>query len=373
MVLPRFNILLIDNDLDDLKALEGFLTAKNRHIFKSYSGEEGMKMLEKENIHLVITDQVQPDMDGFEFIEMLESNPATRNVFALLITRMDDQLNENIAYSLTHGAVDYLIKPVPRLIAQAKVQVFEKLYFKRLDLEEKNRKIQELLRNILPESTAEEMTKLGKPKVRSYASASVLFSDFVGFSHKAKNMDAIDLVKQLDYYFISFDKIISKYPIEKIKTIGDAYMCASGLPIHNRRHAIDMTLAALEMKTFMEKEADMKITIGEDPWRIRFGIHTGELVAGVVGMKKWSYDIWGHTVNTAKRLENAAEQGMVNISHSTYREIETYFICEYRGKVEAKHIGEIDMYNVIGLKPEYTDIPTSYHPNECFQKILAAL
>lgn len=366
MALKKFKILIIDNDLNTVMALEEQLQATNREIFRAYSAAEGLQIIEKEAIGLVIADQIMPNMDGLELIEMLESNPKTRNIFTILITRLDDQFDENIVQSLSSGAVDYLIKPVKPHVSRAKVKVFERLFYKRMHLENRNNKIQELLLNILPKSTADELRIRGKSRVRSYDSATIMFTDFVDFTQRARFMEPQTLVKRLDEYFVAFDKIIGEYPIEKIKTIGDAYMCASGIPIRNRSHAIDMTLAALSIREFMYQDHLIRETNGEDPWPVRIGMHSGPLVAGVVGMKKWSYDIWGHSVNTASRLENTAEPGTINISHDTYELIAEWFDCEHRGKVNAKHIGDIDMYNVIGLKEAYRNQEAIYLPNARF-------
>jgi class 3 adenylate cyclase len=145
---------------------------------------------------------------------------------------------------------------------------------------------------------------------------------------------------------MAFDEIVEKYKLEKIKTIGDAYMCAGGIPTVNDTHPLDAVHAALAMQVYMEKKNSERKEKGIDGWELRVGIHTGPIVAGVVGKKKYAYDIWGDTVNIASRMESNGEPGKVNISSSTYHQIKGYYQCLYRGKISAKNIGEVDMYFV---------------------------
>ncbi len=160
------------------------------------------------------------------------------------------------------------------------------------------------------------------------------------------------LIDELDRFFFHFDSVVEKYNIEKIKTIGDAYMCAGGIPEKNRTNPVEVVLAAMEMQQYMIKlKKDLKQK-GRPVWDIRIGVHTGSVIAGVIGHKKLSYDIWGDTVNTASRMESTGEAGKINISGSTYELVKDFFICEYRGKMPVKYKGEIDMYFVEGIRPE---------------------
>lgn len=205
---------------------------------------------------------------------------------------------------------------------------------------------QDLLLNILPEETARELETNGHAKTRFYDNVTVLFTDFKGFSTIAGNLTPIELVAELNDYFMAFDEIMGKYNLEKIKTIGDAYMCAGGIPTVNDTHPLDAVNAALAMQAYMEKRQREKNITGIAGWELRIGIHTGPVVAGVVGKKKYAYDIWGDTVNIASRMESNGEPGKVNISASTYHLISEHYQCLYRGKISAKNIGEVDMYFV---------------------------
>jgi len=203
-----------------------------------------------------------------------------------------------------------------------------------------------LLLNILPEETAEELKSKGTATPKFYKMASVLFTDFKGFTKIAEKLSPQELIEELNECFLEFDKIIDKHNLEKIKTIGDAYMCAGGIPVANTTNHIDIVKAGLEIKEYMDKIKNEREAKGQDYWELRIGIHTGEVVAGVVGKNKFAYDIWGDAVNTASRMESSGIPGKVNISGLTYELIKDQFECTYRGQIQAKNKGEIDMYIV---------------------------
>jgi len=205
-----------------------------------------------------------------------------------------------------------------------------------------------LVADILPEKTAAQLKSGGKAKWDKYERATVLFSDIQGFTRIAEEMNPEALIDELDKFFFHFDSVVEKYNIEKIKTIGDAYMAAGGIPEKNSTNPVEVVLAALEMQTYMQQLKKSRAKI----WDLRIGVHTGPVIAGVVGHKKVSYDIWGDTVNTASRMESSGMPGKVNISGITYGMVKEYFICEYRGKLPVKYKGNIDMYFVTGLRPE---------------------
>jgi len=237
-------------------------------------------------------------------------------------------------------------------------------------LEEQKKKSDELLLNILPFETAEQLKKKGTAKSKQYKLVTILFTDFKDFSKMAGIMDSQDLITELNFYIQKFDEIIEGRFIEKIKTIGDAYMCAGGLPLRNKSNPIDITLAGLKIQKFMIDTAEEKRQKGETPWELRLGVHTGDVIAGVIGKKKFAYDIWGDAVNKASRMEQAGEVGKVNVSGDTYEFIKDFFDCTYRGKITVKN-NELDMYFVNRLKPEYSDDEFGVEPNAEFTKLLA--
>jgi class 3 adenylate cyclase len=211
-------------------------------------------------------------------------------------------------------------------------------------ISKEKKRSEELLLNILPEETAEELKETGKAKVKSFDAVTVMFTDFKNFTLASEKLTPEELVQEINFCYSEFDKIITKYGIEKIKTIGDSYMCAGGLPVSNTTHPFDVVSAGLEMQAFIEKNKLDRIEKGIPFFELRLGIHTGPVVAGIVGIKKFAYDIWGDAVNLASRMESSGEVGRVNISKSTYEFVKDKFKCTYRGKVYAKNKGEIDMY-----------------------------
>jgi class 3 adenylate cyclase len=214
------------------------------------------------------------------------------------------------------------------------------------ELEDEKKKSDNLLLNILPAEVAHELKQKGRTNAKTYSMVTVMFSDFKDFTGVSENVSAELLVAEIDYCFSGFDNIIQKYGIEKIKTVGDAYICAGGLPVLTYTHAMDTVNAAIEIRNFMLARKIEKEARGEMPFEIRIGIHSGPVVAGIVGIKKFAYDIWGDTVNIASRMESSGEAGKVNISGTTYGLVKDKFNCAHRGKIQAKNKGEIDMYFV---------------------------
>ena len=204
-------------------------------------------------------------------------------------------------------------------------------------------KSEDLLLNILPTEVAEELKQNGTAEAKQYDNVTVIFTDFVNFTHAAEQMTPQQLVGELHTCFKAFDHIVSRYNIEKIKTVGDAYLAVSGLPAGNTNHAANIVSAAIEIRDFMVQR---QASLGDHTFSIRIGIHTGSVVAGIVGVKKFAYDIWGDTVNMAARMEQHSEPDKINISQTTYEIVKGLYHCVHRGKIQAKNKGEIDMYFV---------------------------
>jgi class 3 adenylate cyclase len=230
-----------------------------------------------------------------------------------------------------------------------------------------------LLERILPVAVARELKERGEVQPLFFDSVTVLFTDFVGFTQASERMLPDELVAELDACFSQFDAVAARYGIEKLKTIGDAYMCASGLPQLTSTHAVDACLAALEFRAFMLQTHAIRNSVGEEFFQIRIGIHTGPVTAGVIGINKFAYDIWGDTVNTASRMESSGEPGRVNVSGDTYALVHPFFECEYRGKVKAKGKGEIDMYFLTRIKPELAADADGLMPNVRFELMRSEL
>ena len=227
-------------------------------------------------------------------------------------------------------------------------------------------KADNLLERVLPKNTAQILKSGEKAEPYHYKMVTVLFSDIQGFTKISEQLDSEHLIDELDTFFLKFDSVVEKHNIEKIKTIGDAYMCAGGIPEKNRTNPVEVILAAFEMQNYM-KSLKHETGIGKKKiWDLRIGIDTGPVVSGVLGRNKITYDIWGGTVNTASRMESSSEPGKINITETTYLLIKDFFICKYRGKMPVKHKGEIDMYFVESFKPELASDIKGLYPNENF-------
>jgi adenylate cyclase len=263
--------------------------------------------------------------------------------------------NANLALreSESNRKFNYAIMGVLLLLAGGSTFSFVRARQNAHVLAEKNKVIREeqersenLLLNILPSLVADELKKQGRTNARYFEDVSVLFADFVNFSKITEQLSPQQLVSELDTCFQEFDKIIAYHRLEKIKTIGDAYMCAGGLPDGGGAQLREMVSAARDMQSWLVEWNAQREQQGQPRFDARIGIHRGPVVAGVVGSRKFAFDIWGDTVNIAARIEQAGEGGRINISGEAFQFVKDYFPCQYRGKIPAKNKGEIDMYFV---------------------------
>ena len=298
-------------------------------------------------------------------IKVVVNPPFWRNIWFIIIVFI--WLPLLMVYGLIRYRINQVKEQKELLEVQVKERTREVIKQKEL-LEVEKEKTEALLLNILPSETAEELKSKGKATARKYRMASIMFTDFKSFTKIAEEIKPEQLVAELDNYFKNFDEIIDKYDIEKIKTIGDAYMCAGGIPIRNKSNPIDIVLAGLDVQCFMKGYNKAKADAGGEGWGLRIGIHTGAVIAGVVGIKRFAYDIWGDSVNIASRIEAAGDVGKVNISGVTYELVKEFFTCEHRGEIKAKNKGLIDMYFVHAIKPELSVNGEGLVPNALFQK-----
>ncbi len=245
------------------------------------------------------------------------------------------------------------------LYAKEKNELEKVIRDKTEEIVKQKERAEDLVKNILPEDTARELQTKGRVSRKKYDLVTVLFSDIQGFTEIAEHLNPEKLLDEFDQYVLKFDKVVGEYNIEKIKTIGDAYMCAGGIPRKNRTNPVDVVLAGLQMISYAREIQETS----QFDWGIRFGVHTGPVIAGVVGSKKMSYDIWGDTVNIASRMESYGEIGHLNISEITYELVAPYFDVEPRGKIPVKYKGKMDMYFVIGLKEEFAKDEKRIIPN----------
>ncbi len=364
------HILYVDDEPDNLTV---FKSNFRRHykIHTALSADEGIEILKEQDIHIIITDQRMPNTTGVEFLEKIM--PAHPEPIRMILTGFSDV--EAIIQAINKGQVyRYITKPwdkdelkitidkalesfhlrrenqnLIKRLQEANANLERKVEERTAEVHQQKKEIENLLHNILPEEIAKELKLNGKAEPKHYESVSVLFTDFKGFTKITELTPPQELLRELNRCFMAFDEIVEKYGLEKIKTIGDAYMCAGGIPVPQAENALNTVAAALEMQDFMHKWKAAKQAHGEYAWELRLGIHTGPLIAGVIGKNKFAYDIWGDTVNIAARMESSGEVGKINISGSTYELVKHQFQCTYRGKVQAKNKGEVDMYFVDGL------------------------
>ncbi len=232
-------------------------------------------------------------------------------------------------------------------------------------LKEEQERAEELLLNILPVKIAEELKSNGFVSPVYYESVSILFTDFKNFTSTARYLKPQQLVKKLDLAYQEFDEVCITHSVEKLKTIGDAYMCVAGLPNRNKTHPIDICLVAIKFQKVVSSIKDiLKREFNEDFWDIRIGIHSGSVISGVIGKSKFSFDIWGDAVNVAARLESGCIENRINVSHTTYEFAKDFFDFEYRGKFEAKNRGSMDMYFLNRIKPQLAE--REIRPNQKF-------
>ncbi len=239
------------------------------------------------------------------------------------------------------------------------------------DLQEANQKNETLLLNILPKKIVKELKEKGRSEPIFIPSATIFFSDFVNFSKYASTVGPQQLVAELDEFFSVMDMVISKYGLEKLKTIGDAYMCAGGIPEPNQSHILDTCLAGFELLRLLDQARTLKQK--GHIWQVRIGIHTGPVVAGIIGEKKFSYDVWGNTVNVASRMESSGAAGKLNVSQSIYEATNKFFEFESRGIIPIKGIGEVEMFFLNRFKKEYSEDEEGTVPNEKFMEYYFSL
>lgn len=223
-----------------------------------------------------------------------------------------------------------------------------------------------LLGNILPRAVIDEFKNRGEVQARYFPLATILFCDFQNFTQRAARMEPALLVQTLDCYFAAFDEVVERRGLEKIKTIGDSYMCAGGVPLHSRSHVADSCLAALEMQDRVRRLNFEREAFALEPWHMRVGIHAGPVMSGVVGRQKFTYDVWGDVVNVAQRMEAAGEAGRINVSEAVYHRVRHLFHFEPRGPVEVRGKGAMPMYFLDRLLPGLSSDDAGLAPNDRF-------
>lgn len=353
------HLLIVDDIASNRDVLGRRLEREGYQVTAAADGLQALALLGERSFDLVLLDIMMPGMDGFQVLKRMKGDPALREVPVIMISALDEI--QSVVRCLEMGAEDYLTKPFDPVLLRARIgaslerkRLRDAQRAKTAELEraieetEAQRRVSEsLLRNILPVPIADELRSRGAVDPKYFEDVTILFADFVGFTSATEDLAAEDLVNVLHTYFSAFDAITAAYEVEKLKTIGDSYMLAGGLPVRSPSHPVDVVLAAFEMVHAVEK-----LATPETPWKVRIGVHTGPVIAGMVGTKKFAFDIWGESVNFASRMESASQANRINLSSRTHSRVKDFFECESRGRVAIKEGREFEMYFVKGVLPK---------------------
>ena len=360
------SILIVDDTPDNVRLLSTILTAQGYHVRKALNGQRAIATAQEFPPNLILLDVMMPEMNGYEVCAQLKASPKTCSIPVIFLSALDDVLDKVKAFDM--GAVDYITKPfqnkevLARVANQLTIQSQQQLLqeqtqqleevVERLQNEIKEREGVELalrlaqqesdrlLLNILPSAIVENLKKGDGAAAERFESATVLFADIVGFTSLAARISALEVVNFLNQIFSKFDELTEKHDLEKIKTSGDAYIVAGGVPVPRADHAEAIANMALDMQKVI---ADFKTDTGES-FQIRIGINTGPVVAGVIGTKKFIYDLWGDTVNVASRMESQGLPGYIQVTTAIYELLKDRYVFEERGAIGVKGKGEMSTY-----------------------------
>ncbi len=331
-------VLIVDDEETQRLLMRRVIEKEGYQILEASDGLDCIRLCKHTSPNIILLDAMMPVMDGFTCCKQLKKNPKTSQIPVLMITALEDKKSVNQAFEA--GANDYVTKPIhwPVLLQRVRRLILQsQLYIKLIQSQERTER---LLLNILPEPIAQRLQQSEGVIADYFENVSVLFADMVGFTQLSAQISPRDLVVKLNSIFSEFDQLTEQYGLEKIKTIGDGYMVAAGLPIPRDDHADVMVKMALAMQEAMTQL--MQKT--GDPLSLRIGIHTGSVVAGVIGTKKFSYDLWGDTVNTASRMEQQGLANCIQITEATYQQLSSQHLFRERGFIDIKGKGQMKTY-----------------------------
>jgi adenylate cyclase len=340
------NILIVDDNITNQRGLKEILNGGGNNVLQAFSTFEAFQLIHQKEIGIIIVNIDRTEFQGVKFLDDINEIESIKNVYRVILTNSSSN-STHIVKGLNAGAIDFITMPFSPNLIKAKIEIYKSLFFK-------DGRIRQLLSNIFPEKVLEDLNNSGKFSPKRVENGVVVFTDFVNFSNKAKSINPMKLLKKLESYFTRFDEIISRYHLEKIKTIGDSYMVIAGVTEDLNLPEIRACLAALEIRNFMQNERDVSRAMKKDFWEIRIGIHSGPLVAGVIGSKKFSFDVWGDTVNISSRAEQCAKPDTIYITENVANKISNYFDLKSVGLIEIKKRGgSIEMFEIERLKLEH--------------------
>ena len=407
------------------RILKSALESAGYAVHWGANGSEALALIREHQPVLVVSDVEMPGMGGHELCRILKADAGLRHIPVLMLTAL--AATSDILNGLREGAAAYVTKPYDpphildriehllrhlsapdtpgeplpleyggetmqldvsrRQLLNLLLSTYENILQQNTKLEEMHsqlqsasqqlgeslQKTQDLLYRVFPRQIADELANAGQSQPRHFDAVTVLFTDFVGFTRVAETMAPQQLIDGLEEYFRRFDALTAKCHMEKLKTIGDAYVAAGGVPVANTTHHLDAALLAMAIRECVVEAAREWEGTAMPSFAIRIGLHTGPLVAGVVGEQRFTYDLWGDTVNTASRMESGGEAGRINISDATFRLVEPFFECSPRGSIAVKNRTAVEMYFLERLRPEFSADPAGLTPNERFHEARAQL
>lgn len=417
MLQTKSKILLVDDYPALVTLTRHKLLQKGYEVITAQNGQDALELARKEYPDLVLSDVEMPVMNGYELCSKIKNDSRLCQIPVILVTSM--VTTEYLMNGIASGADNYLTKPYDDDTLFTKVEellnsiiqphhekeeievtienitykvradyshlinLFVSTYKNTLaqnaqlekvkqelnsinkDLEYAKNEHEELIQNVFPHKIADSLLAYGTVSPERYDDVTIMFTDFDGFSKVVPTLSPEELIESLSFYFDEFDNYADQHNLIKIKTIGDSYMAAGGLPERTETHPIDTVLTALKMQHFisrLEERASSSIPF----FPLRIGIHTGPAVVGVIGKRRFAYDIWGNTVNLAARMEQHSDHNAINISEATYLRVKDFFDCESRGEIEARNIGKVPMYYVKRIKEEFSEDEDGLFPNRLF-------
>ena len=346
------NLLVVDDDSMNREMLARRLQRSGFNITTAENGRIALELLKQRAFDLVLLDIIMPELNGFHTLEFIKADPKLRHLPVIMLTALDEV--DSTVRCIEAGAEDYVPKPFNTIILHARINA--SLEKKRLrdqeqaylsELQAERAKSDRLLLNVLPTAIADRLKQGERTIVDSFREATVVFADIVGFTSFSANIAPSRTVQLLNDLFSGFDKLAETYELEKIKTIGDSYMVVGGVPTPRPEHAERCALMALDMLEVLN-HFNRRNSLTLD---IRIGINSGPVVAGIIGTRKFSYDLWGDTVNVASRMESHSLPGVIQVSPSTHALLADKFILEERGKIDVKSRGFMSTYRLVGRKP----------------------
>jgi class 3 adenylate cyclase len=357
---PKDTILIVDDIQENVSVLYRFLTDMGLKVLVAKNGKQALKIAGVAPIDLILLDVMMPGMTGFEVCEVLKFQTKTQDIPVIFMTALTDTVDKVKGFEM--GAADYVTKPIQQEEVLARVKSHLKICKLQRQLQAKNKQLQQqadelakrndiitkekeksdkLLLNILPVRVANDLKETGKTELEAFDNVTVFFSDIVGFTKISSQLERPVLINELNSIFTAFDNLIEQHQCERIKTIGDAYLAVCGMPERNPNHAENIINVAIDIIEYLTKRNQ---NIGSIQWKVRIGIHTGKVIGGVVGVKKYIYDVFGETINIASKIESHSEPMRINISETTYQIVKDKFKVIAGVPLSMKDKGNMNMY-----------------------------